>query len=148
MPSWMAAAALCVLAQGCAAPGGNSAQGPQDAPVAAVGTPAGPALSADQRAELDRAVRSATPAERAHLRYAIAKDAAGKDRLAVYDPESFAPATHGAGKKKKKATVAYVVYGLLNASDGSHYDPQQHAILDPIPIPNERELDAANAPRT
>jgi len=138
---WLAGVALCVLAQGCAAPVGNSALAPTDAPVAAAGTPQGPPLTAAQRAELDQAVASVKASERIHLRYAIAKDDAGKERLAVYDPGPHAVV-------RKKTTLVYVVYRLLNDKTGSHYDPQQDAILDPFPVPSERDLDASNAPRT
>jgi hypothetical protein len=139
----VAGVALCVLAQGCAAPGGNSAHAPIDAPVSAAGTPDGPALTSAQRAELDAAVASVKPAVRPHLRYALAKDDAGKDRLAVYDPGVDPMPEH-----RHKNTLVYVVYRLLNAKDGSDYDPQQDVIVDPLPVSDEKDPTGASAPRT
>jgi len=128
----VAGVALCVLASGCAAPSGNSAHAPSDAPVAAAGTANGPSLTSAQRAELDAAVAAAAPSERAHLRYAIAKDDAGKDRLAVYDPGDAPAAEH-----HTKHALVYVVYRLLNAKDGSDYDPEQGTIIEPLPKSDE-----------
>jgi hypothetical protein len=122
-----------MLAQGCAAPRGNSAQPPTDAPVSAAGTANGPSLTSAQRAELDAAVAAAKPDVRARLHYAIAKDEAGKDRLAVYDP-----GTEPTPEHRHKNTLVYVVYRLLNAKDGSDYDPQQDEIVDPLPVSGER----------
>jgi len=140
---WLTGVVLCALAQGCAAPGGNSAHEPLDAPVTAAGTAAGPSLTSAQKAELDATIASVPPQSRAQLRYAIAKDDAGKARLAVYDPGPRAPQ-----QEHKKRTLVYVVYRMINAKDGSHYDPQEDAIVDPMPVPSERDLDASNAPRT
>jgi len=139
----VAGVALCVLASGCAAPSGNSAHAPSNAPVAAAGTANGPSLTSAQRAELDATVAAVAPADRAHLRYAIAKDDAGKERLAVYDPgDTPAPDRHG------KNTLVYVVYRLLNAKDGSDYDPQQDAIIDPLPKSDEHGPIDANTPHS
>ncbi len=139
----VAGLALCVLAQGCAAPGGNSAHAPMDAPVSAVGTANGPSLTSAQRSELDAAIASVKPEIRAHLRYAIAKDDAGKDRLAVYDP-----GVNPAPEHRNKNTLVYVVYRLVNAKDGSDYDPQQDEIVDPLPVSDEKDPTGASAPRT
>jgi hypothetical protein len=138
----IAGGAVCVLAQGCAAPGGNSARVAVDAPVSAAGAPNAPSLTASQRAELDAAIARAKPDARGHLRYAIAKDDSGRSRLAVYDPGAVAPAHH-----RRDQTVVYVVYRLLNAKDGASYDPQQDAIVEALPIPVDRLTDPAT-PRT
>jgi hypothetical protein len=138
-----AGVALCVLAQGCAAPGGNSAHAPIDAPVAAAGTANAPSLTNDQRAELDAAVAAAPPAVRAHLRYAIAKDGAGKDRLAVYDPGADPTPEH-----RHKNVLVYAVYRLINTKDGSDYDPQQDAIIDPVPMSDQKDPTEASVPRS
>jgi len=138
-----AGVALCVLAQGCAALGINSAHPPSDAPVSAAGTANGPSLTGAQRSELDAAVAAAKPEVRPHLRYAIAKDDAGKDRLAVYDPGDDPTPQH-----RNKNTLVYVVYRLLNAKDGSDYDPQQDEIVDPVPVSGDKGPTGASAPRT
>ncbi len=138
-----AGVALCVLAQGCAAPAGNSARAPMDAPVAAAGTANGPSLTSDQRSELDAAVAAAKPEIRPHLRYAIAKDDTGKDRLAVYDPGADPTPQH-----RNKNTLVYAVYRLINAKDGSDYDPQQDEIVDPLPVSTDKDPTEASAPRT
>jgi hypothetical protein len=139
----VAGVALCVFAQGCAAPGGNSAHAPIDAPVAAAGTANGPSLTSDQRAELDAAVAAANPAVRSQLRYALAKDEAGKVRLAVYDP-----GPDPAPDQRKRKTLSYVVYRLLNAKDGSDYDPQQDEIVDPLPVSDEKSPAGLSAQHT
>jgi len=136
--------ALCALATlGCSGPAGDAAHRPVDAPVSAFGTDRGPALDSEQRAELDAAVAATRAAERPRLRYALARDDSGKNRLAVYDPgPASPPGPH------TKTTLVYVVYRLLNAKDGANYDPQQDVIVDALPVPSERDIDAANAPHT
>jgi hypothetical protein len=114
-----------------------------DAPVAAAGTANGPSLTSDQRSELDAAVAAAKPEIRPHLRYAIAKDDTGKDRLAVYDPGADPTPQH-----RNKNTLVYAVYRLINAKDGSDYDPQQDEIVDPLPVSTDKDPTEASAPRT
>lgn len=102
------------------------------APIAEIGQPAAPPLDDSQRTEVDRIV-AAMPARRAHLRYALALDDDGKQHLVVYDDGGLPPS----GKHGK---VEYLVFKVLNANDNSHYDPQQNAVIAPIPPPADRDV--------
>jgi hypothetical protein len=122
--------ALILLAS-CARPASAPAR-LGSAPVAQMGQPAAPPLDDTQRAEVDRTVAT-MPDRRAHLRYALALDDDGKQRLVVYDDGGLPPS----GKHGK---VEYLVFKVLNATDNSHYDPQQNAVIAPIPPPPDRDV--------
>jgi hypothetical protein len=108
--------------------------GPPNAPVAAAGHTGAVPLDPGQRADLSRAV-AALPAEvRSRLRYALAAGDDGKPHLVVYDGEGLGTAGHHAGKSHD-----YVVFKVLNGAGGRHYDPQQNALIAPIPPPAQRE---------
>lgn len=135
--------AVAALASGCASPknGATSASAasrpadaPLNAPAASAGTPAGVPLDAAQRAELDRVVAAAPAAIRARLRYALATADDGKSRLVVYDGEGLPADGHHRGRPHE-----YVVFQLVNSTSGEHYDPQQNAIVPPIPPPVQRD---------
>ena len=103
-----------------------------NAPVPAPGKTWTIRLDDTQRAEVERVVSSTPPKARAHLRYALAMGDDGRRHLVVYvDPGDRAVST-------KKFTT-YVVFAVLNATNGEHYDPEQNAIVAPIPPPAERE---------
>jgi hypothetical protein len=84
-------------------------------------------LNEEQRAELRRTLAAAAPAVRARLRYALALGEDGQRHLVVYDGQGLGTDGRGGGK-----THDYVVFHILNASGGAHYDPQQNAIIPPI----------------
>ena len=119
-----------------AAGGGSAAVagGPPNAPVALAGQPGGIPLDPAQRAELDATVAKAGPGERARLRYALAAGDDRKMHLVVYDGEGL-----GASGRHKGRPHEYVVFKVLNAANGEHYDPQQNSIVPPIPPPPQRE---------
>jgi hypothetical protein len=108
--------------------------GPPNAPVALAGRPGGVPLDAAQRTELDATVAKAQPADRARLRYALATGDDGKPHLVVYDGEGL-----GASGRHKGRPHEYIVFKVLNATNGEHYDPQQNSIVPPIPPPPQRE---------
>jgi hypothetical protein len=110
------------------------ASGPANAPAARAGLPGAVPLDGPQRRALDAAVAKAPPAIRPRLRYAIAAGDDGKPRLVVYDGEGLGPDGHNPGKPHD-----YVVFRVLNTTNGEHYDPQQNSIVAPIPPPVQRE---------
>jgi hypothetical protein len=113
--------------------------GPPNAPVPAAGA-AGPIpLDDAQSAELQRAVGDAPPAVRARLRYALALGDDGQRHLVVYDGEGL----DANGRAKGKAHD-YVLFRVLNATAAEHYDPQQNALIAPMPVPSERAGSAAS----
>jgi len=108
--------------------------GPASALVSAAGTPGAPALDAAQRAEV-AAVAAGTPAAmRARLRYAIAAGEDGKPHLVVYDGEGLGPDGRHKGRPHE-----YILFRVLNAKNGEHYDPQQNSIIAAIPPPPQRD---------
>lgn len=80
-----------------------------------------------QRAELQRTVAAVPPESRGRLRYALALGEDGKRHLVIYDGQGL-----GAGGRGPRKTHDYVVFRVLNANDGEHYDPQQNVIVAPL----------------
>jgi hypothetical protein len=52
----------------------------------------------------------------------------------VYDDEGLGASGRRGGKPR-----GYVVFRVLNATNGEHYDPQQNSIVAPIPPPVQRD---------
>jgi hypothetical protein len=139
------AASLAALLCACAAPkpaattGAPSAQvaaapgAPPNAPVPAAGTPGAIPLDDAQREQLARFIADFPPPRRVHLRYALALGDDGKRHLVVYDGGGLNANGHAAGAHD------FIVFKVLNASDGSHYDPQSDELVAPVPPPPERE---------
>lgn len=96
--------------------------GPKNAPVESINSAAGIPLDPAQAAEVKNAAAKADPKIRARLRYALALTDAGTRRVVVYDP----------GEHPAASATNYVVPQVLNASDGSHYDPLQNAVVPPL----------------
>lgn len=128
----LAAAALLVA---CSAPKSTATTytGPANSPVALAGRPGQVPLDDAQRTEIAATAAKVPSAERARLRYALALGDDGQRHLVVYDGEGLDPAGHGAKRHE------YVVFLVLNATNGEHYDPQQNSIIAPIPPPPERD---------
>ncbi len=120
-----------------ASPSAASSNGPMNSPVSRAGAPGQVPLDAAQRSEVLATEAKVPPAERARLRYALATGDDGRSHLVVYDGEGL-----DAGGRAAKKRHEYVVFRVLNAADGEHYDPQQNSIIAPIPPPAERD----NAP--
>ncbi|HEY0393225.1 MAG TPA: hypothetical protein VGD01_01900 [Candidatus Elarobacter sp.] len=117
-----------------AAPAAAAApSGPANAPVARAGRPNAVRLDANQRRELDAAVAKVPSPLRPHLRYALAGGDDGKPHLVVYDGQGLGADGRPPGKKH-----AYVVFEVLNAANGEHYDPLQNSLVAAIPPPPER----------
>lgn len=111
-----------------------SSRGPFNSPVSRAGQPGTVPLDPAQRAQV-AAVAAKTPAaERARLRYALANGDDGKTHLVVYDGEGLD--TRGTDPNRRHE---YVVFRVLNLPGGWHYDPQENAIIAPIPPPPERD---------
>jgi hypothetical protein len=108
--------------------------GPANAPAAQAGRPGAIPLDGAQRRELAATLAKAPPAARARLRYALAAGDDGKRHLVVYDGEGL-PANGGRSGK----TNQYVLFKVLNAKNGEHYDPQQNSVVPPIPPPVQRD---------
>lgn len=104
--------------------------GPPNAAVAALGKPGAIPLDADQEAQVERISRTTDPALRSRLRYALALGDDGKRHLVVYDGEGL-----GASGRQHGTQRDYIVFKVLNAGNGEHYDPQQNAIVAPISSP-------------
>jgi len=123
------------LLAACSAPKNAATvySGPPNSPVSRAGQPGQVPLDDAQRAEVAATAAKVPPAERARLRYALATGDDGQRHLVVYDGEGLDPA--GQGSKRHE----YVVFLVLNATNGEHYDPQQNAIVAPIPPPPERD---------
>jgi hypothetical protein len=117
-----------------AAASASEPAGPPNAPVAAAGRAGAVPLEPGQRADLSRAVAALPPGVRPRLRYALAAGDDGKPQLVVYDGEGLGATGHHAGKSHD-----YVVFKVLNGAGGRHYDPQQNALIAPIPPPAQRE---------
>jgi hypothetical protein len=80
-------------------------------------------------------VAARTPAAiRARLRYAIAGGEDGKPHLVVYDGEGL-----GADGRHKGRPHEYIVFRVLNMTNGEHYDPQQNVVDAAIPPPPQRD---------
>ena len=103
-----------------------------NAPVPAPGHTGQIPLDGTQRAEVERVVKATRPRERANLRYAMAMGDDGRRHLVVYDDP-------GDRAHTKKKFTEYVVFAVLNGKSGEHYDPEQNALVAPIPPPPERE---------
>lgn len=126
----LALAALAGLLSGCSATKSGTAAGPPNAAVAALGKPGAVQLDAGEEEQVERISRAAPPALRARLRYALALGDDGKRHLVVYDGEGLDAGGRQPGKQHE-----YVVFKILNLTGGEHYDPQQNAIIAPIPSP-------------
>ena len=124
-------------AAGSAAPAAGAARvaGPPNAPVPRPGQPGAIPLGPADRRELDATVAKTRPADRSRLRYALAAGDDGKPHLVVYDGEGLGVTGRRPGKPH-----AYVVFAVLNASNGEHYDPQQNSIVPAIPPPPQRDV--------
>ncbi|HEY6236656.1 MAG TPA: hypothetical protein VIW69_16275 [Candidatus Elarobacter sp.] len=109
--------------------------GPANAPVPRAGQPGAIPLAPAARRELDATVAKVPPAERPRLRYALATGDDGKPHLVVYDGEGLGVTGRHPGKPHE-----YVVFGVLNATNGEHYDPQQNIVVAAIPPPPQRDL--------
>jgi hypothetical protein len=125
-----AAASAAPAAQGPA--GGATA--PANAPVPGPGAAGAIPLDPAQRAALDAAVAKVPAGERARLRYALASGDDGKPHLVVYDGQGLGAAGRHPGKPHE-----YIVFRVINATNGEHYDPQQNSVIAPIPPPPQRE---------
>ncbi|HEY0614458.1 MAG TPA: hypothetical protein VGC96_07445 [Candidatus Elarobacter sp.] len=131
-----ASAAVARPAQPAAAP-----PGPPNAPAAKAGRPGAIPLDAAQRRELDAAVARAAAPLRPRLRYALAAGDDGARHLVVYDGQGLGIDGRPPGKPH-----AYVVFAVLNATNGEHYDPLQNSVVAAIPPPPERDSAVASAP--
>jgi hypothetical protein len=149
----LAAAGLAALLSACAPKDGGQAaaatgaapaaaavpapapvrSGPANAPVARAGQPHAVPLDAAQRRELHAAVAKVPAAFRPRLRYALASGDDGKPHLVVYDGQGLGVDGRPPGKPH-----AYVVFQVLNAANGEHYDPLQNSLIAAIPPPPER----------
>jgi hypothetical protein len=110
------------------------ASGPASALVSAAGTPGSPALDAVQRAEVATVAAGTPGGMRARLRYAVAAGEDGKPRLVVYDGGGLGPDGRQKGRPHE-----YILFRVLNAKHGEHYDPQQNAVIAAIPPPPQRD---------
>ena len=129
-PAQAAVAAPAALAVPAAA---AVPSGPANAPVARAGRPNAVPLDVDQRRALDAAVAKVAAPLRPHLRYALASGDDGKPHLVVYDGQGLGADGRPPGKKH-----AYVVFQVLNAAHGEHYDPLQNSLVAAIAPPPER----------
>ena len=103
--------------------------------ASSVGKPGAPVLDETQRKQLDKTVAATVAALRPRLRYAVAAGDDGKAHLVVYDGEGLGADGRHPGKPHE-----YVVFRVINASNGEHYDPQQNSIVAPIPPPPQRDV--------
>jgi hypothetical protein len=115
-------------------PAAPAPAGPPNAPAARAGRPGAIPLDAAQRRELDAAVAKVPLAERVRLRYALAAGDDGKRHLVVYDGQGLPANGRHPGK-----TNEYVLFKVLNARNGEHYDPQQNSLVPRIPPPVQRD---------
>jgi hypothetical protein len=129
-----ACAAKAPQATATSAPVAPAGSGPASALVLAAGSPGAPPLDPTQRRDLDVAVASQPAALRPRLRYALAAGDDRKTHLVVYDGEGL-----GADGKHPGRPHEYILFKVLNARAGEHYDPQQNALVAAIPPPPERE---------
>jgi hypothetical protein len=118
-----------------AAAAASHAAGPANAPAPRAGQPGAIPLAPAERRELDATVAKVPPAERSRLRYALAAGDDGKRHLVIYDGEGLGVTGRHPGKAHE-----YVVFRVLNATDGEHYDPQQNSIVAAIPPPPQRDV--------
>ena len=140
-----AAALLCACAAQKSGGAGTSAAspaasvqapaGPPNAPVPRAGQPGAIPLEPAQRAKLDAAVKRIPAPLRPRLRYALATGDDGKPHLVIYDGEGLGVTGRHPGKPHE-----YVVFRVLNAANGEHYDPEQNSIVAPIPPPPQRDV--------
>jgi hypothetical protein len=112
--------------------------GPPNALVSLAGSSAGIPLDAAQRRELAAVTAKQPRAVRARLRYALASGDDGKAHLVVYDGEGLPADGRHPGKPHE-----YVVFRVLNSARNEHYDPQQNALVAPLPPPQARETTEA-----
>jgi hypothetical protein len=115
--------------------GASRGSGPASAPVPRAGRPGAIPLAPAERRELDATVANARPADRPRLRYALATGDDGKPHLVVYDDEGLGATGRHPGKPHE-----YVVFRILNATKGEHYDPQQNSIVPAFPPPPQRDV--------
>ncbi|HTD36532.1 MAG TPA: hypothetical protein VK669_03370 [Candidatus Limnocylindrales bacterium] len=108
--------------------------GPPNALISLAGTPAGIPLEAGQRREVAAIAAKQPRAVRDRLRYALASGDDGKTHLVVYDGEGLPADGRHPGKPHE-----YVVFRVLNSARNEHYDPQQNALVAPLPPPRARE---------
>ena len=108
--------------------------GPPNAPAAQAGRPGAIPLTSAQRRELAATMAKTPPAQRVRLRYALAAGDDGKRHLVVYDGQGLAANGRHPGRAHE-----YVMFQVLNARNGEHYDPQQNSIVEPIPPPVQRD---------
>ena len=108
--------------------------GPPNAPAAQAGRAGAIPLDDVARRELAATVAKAPAAQRPRLRYALAVADDGKRHLVVYDGQGLPVNGRHPGK-----TNEYVLFQVLNARNGEHYDPQQNSIVAPIPPPVQRD---------
>jgi hypothetical protein len=114
------------------------AAGPPNAPVPRHGVVGAIPLTADQQAALAKAIANLPDAERPRLRYALALGDDNRRHLVIYDGGGLDAAGRPAGAHD------YVVFKVLNATDGSHYDPQADELVPPVPPPSERSNPGQN----
>jgi len=107
--------------------------GPPNAPVPPTGAPGAIPLDDTQRGQLTEFVAGAPPSLRTRLRYALALGDDGKRHLVVYDGGGLNANGRVAGAHD------FIIFKVLNTSDGSHYDPQSDELVAPVPPPPERE---------
>lgn len=112
--------------------------GPANALVSRAGKPGAIPLDPAQRRELAAIAAKQPPAVRARLRYALAPGEDGKIRLVVYDGEGLPAGGRHPGKPHE-----YVVFRVLNSARAEHYDPQENALVAPLPPPQARETTEA-----
>lgn len=108
--------------------------GPPNSLISLAGTPAGIPLDAGQRRQVAAIAATQPRAVRDRLRYALATGDDGKAHLVVYDGEGLPPDGRHPGKPHE-----YVVFRVLNSAKNEHYDPQQNALVAPLPPPQARE---------
>ena len=108
--------------------------GPPNALISLAGTRAGIPLDAAQRREVAAIAGKQPRAVRDRLRYALATGDDGKTHLVVYDGEGLPAGGRHPGKPHE-----YVVFRVLNSATNEHYDPQQNALVAPLPPPKARE---------
>ncbi len=105
--------------------------GPANALVSAAGKPGAVPLDATQRQMLTRALAALPATMRPRLRYAVAAGDDGRRHLVLYDGEGLPADGRHPGKK-----FEYVVFRILNANHGEHYDPQQNTVIAAMPSPD------------
>ncbi|HEX3465262.1 MAG TPA: hypothetical protein VHS78_14535 [Candidatus Elarobacter sp.] len=124
-----------------AAASSPAAAGPANDLVSRIGKPGAVPLDPAQRAQVAAVAAKTPPAVRARLRYALASGDDGKIHLVVYDGEALP-----AGGRDPRKPHEYIVFRVLNSARDEHYDPQQNALVAPLPPPQARETTAPIVP--